>query len=214
MQWVSLGKVAYLFAAITILVPILASEPARKRERPKTFSPANIVTLIRSVLAANIACLIGAASNDKMAIAAAFISIVALSMDGLDGYIARKTDTCTEYGAQLDMEVDAWLMLLLSMLVYQWGHAGIWVMFCGLARYAWLLVQLWVPWFNRPLSPAPAFRRKTACVLGVGGLALALYPWAWASINTGLAGVSTLALATSFAIDANWLIQHKSEPLP
>ena len=212
-HWVDLGPRAYGFAAITILVPILVSEPTRRRERPPNFGMANGVTMIRGLLAALVGCLVGSAPSANIAIAATVISIVALLMDGLDGFIARKTDTCTEYGARLDMEVDAWFMLLLSVLVHQWSQAGVWVLFCGLARYAWVGVQLSVPWFNRPLPPEPALRRKTACVLGVAGLALALYPWPWPSFNTGLAAVATLALAVSFAIDANWLIQQRSNPV-
>ena len=210
---IPLGATAYLFAILTILVPVLASEPARRRDKSNHFGLANCVTMVRSLLAAVVGCLIGSPPSADIAIAATLISMVALLMDGLDGFVARKTDTCTEYGAQLDMEVDAWFMLVLSVLVYQWTNAGVWVLFCGLVRYAWVAVQLWVPWFNRPLPSEPALRRKTACVLGVGGLALALYPWPWPSFNTGLAGVATLALAVSFAIDANWLIQQKSEPI-
>ena len=162
---------------------------------------------------ANVALLIGSAPPDKIAEAATYVSVVALLLDGVDGIAARKTNAESLYGAQFDMEVDAFFTLVLSILVYQWDHAGVWVLFCGLARYAWLGVQLLVPWFNRPLPPEPAFRRKTACVLGVGGLALALFPWSHATMNYGFALVATLSLFLSFAIDTRWLIAHRKEPL-
>ena len=208
-----LHPLAPLAGVITIIVPILAAEPSRRREKPTCFGPANRITLFRSLLIACIAILIGAEPSEAMASVATYLAIIALSLDGVDGLVARKTNTISNYGAQFDMEVDAFFTLVLSVLVLMWGHAGIWVLFCGLARYMWLGVQILVPWFNRPLPPEPAFRRKTACVLGVGGLGLALYPWTSSLLNTGLASIATISLFISFAIDTRWLIQKRTEPL-
>jgi len=208
-----LGAFAPAYAVITILIPILAAEPTRRREKPTQFGHANRITLFRAILISAVAALLGFNPSEDVAIATTVVAMVALLLDGLDGYVARKTDCLSDYGAQLDMELDAFFTLLLSILVYQWGYAGEWVLFCGLARYGWLLVQLFVPWFTRPLPPEPAFRRKTACVLGVGGLTLALYPWTASWFNTGFAGVATTALAVSFSIDATWLVNRRKEPL-
>ncbi len=208
-----LHAIAPACAVATVLVPVLAAEPTRRRENPTQFGHANRITLFRAILIAAVATLLGFQPSEKVAMTATGVAMIALILDGLDGFVARKTDCMSDYGAQLDMELDAFFTLLLSALVYQWGFAGEWVLFCGLARYAWLLVQLFVPWFARPLPPEPAFRRKTACVLGVGGLILALYPWGATWLNTGFAGIATTALAVSFSIDAMWLINRRKEPL-
>ena len=212
-QELGLIPIAPITGIVTVILPILAAEPARKKEQTRRFGIANQVTLFRLFIVANVAMLIGSTPPKNVAEWAAYGSIIALLLDGVDGIIARKTNAESVYGAQFDMEVDAFFTLILSILVLEWGHAGVWVLFCGLARYVWLGVQLIVPWFNRPLPPEPAFRRKTACVLGVGGLALALFPWASPAVNVGLATTATVSLFVSFAIDTRWLISNRKEPL-
>ena len=78
-------------------------------------------------------------------------------MDGSTASLHRATRR------QADMECDALLMIILSWLAVQWEQAGIWVLFCGLARYVWIAAQVALPWFRRALPES--FRRKTACVV-------------------------------------------------
>ena len=169
------------------------------------------MTLGRATLISILAVLVGPRPDETVAWVAAVAAIVALCLDGVDGWLARKTQTESDYGALLDMEVDSIFMMLLCTLVLSWGYAGAWVLFCGLARYLWLLTMALIPWFRRPLEPA--FRRKAACVVGIAGLALALPPWPWGILNGLAASGATLALAASFAIDVVWLIQRRHEPL-
>jgi len=211
-QNLSTPPMAPFWAAVVVLTPIMASEPIRRREKPQKFGHANRITLVRAVIVSGFVCLTNSAPGPKIATLAAAVAIIALILDGLDGWVARRTHSTSEYGAQLDMELDSIFMLVLAILVFVWGHAGPWVLFCGLARYGWLVISHLISWFNRPLPPS--FRRKTACVVGVGSLALALAPWPWPFLNSGLSVVATSALFISFAIDASWLIQRKSEPLP
>ncbi len=48
-----------------------------------------------------------------------WLSIPALALDAVDGWIARRTHTVSELGARFDMEVDAFLLLVLSAYVAQ-----------------------------------------------------------------------------------------------
>ncbi|GAA4940924.1 hypothetical protein GCM10023238_03240 [Streptomyces heliomycini] len=45
------------------------------------------------------------------------LTAVALILDGVDGKVARRTGTSTPLGARFDMEVDAFLILVLSVYV-------------------------------------------------------------------------------------------------
>ena len=45
------------------------------------------------------------------------LTAVALALDGVDGRVARRTETVTAVGARFDMEVDAFLILVLSVYV-------------------------------------------------------------------------------------------------
>jgi phosphatidylglycerophosphate synthase len=204
-------KLGPVWAVVTIIVPIVSAEPARRKEHTHRFGPANGITLFRAALIGLIANLIGSEVDPHLSKWAAIIAIIALSLDGVDGWIARKTKSESAYGAQLDMEVDSVFTLLLSFLVYSWGHAGPWVLLCGLARYLWMVASVCLPWFNRTLPPS--FRRKTACVIAVACLSMALGPWSLTTVNTGLALSATLAIAGSFAIDGLWLFKRRDHPL-
>lgn len=193
---------------VALIVPFAACEPVRRRTQPTIMGMANRITLVRGCMVAWVTAFVATAGTPDQAMAVAIVASVALAMDGLDGLAARKTQTESEFGGQFDMEFDSVLMLVLSWLAFAWDQAGAWVLFCGLARYVWLAVSANVAWFNRPLLPA--FRRKTACVIGVMGLIGAVAPlpfsWAWAAAATG-------TLALSFGIDVVWLVRHRKEPL-
>ena len=45
------------------------------------------------------------------------LAVVALVLDLVDGRVARRTVTASAYGARLDGEADAFLILVLSVLV-------------------------------------------------------------------------------------------------
>lgn len=207
-----LGPAAPVLSAAVIVIAFLASERARRIHRPLRFGPANRITLSRGILVGVVAAFIGSDVNSESMATVSIIAAVALAMDGLDGYVARRTGLASPYGAQLDMEVDSLLMMALSILAWQWDRGGVWVLFCGLARYLWVLACFTWPWFARALPPA--FRRKTACVIGIGGLLGSVFPWPWALFATGLAATATLTLVWSFAIDVVWLVRRRHEDLP
>ena len=53
------------------------------------------------------------------------LSAAALALDLIDGWIARRTDTATAFGARFDGEVDAFLILALSVYVApEYGRVG------------------------------------------------------------------------------------------
>jgi len=201
---------APLQASAVIAITMFAAEPKRRQVGSRRFGPANRITLARGVLVGAVAAFIGNPGSPSHAIWVTGIALIALVMDGLDGWVARRSGLESEYGAQLDMELDSLLMLTLSMLAWQWDRAGVWVLFCGLARYGFLLASRPWPWFSRPLPPA--FRRKTCCVIGIGGLTACIWPWPWPEFGTGLAAVATIALALSFTIDIVWLAHRRKEP--
>ena len=78
-------------------------------------------------------------------------SAVALALDWVDGQVARRTHTESAFGARFDMEVDAFLILVLS--VYVARSAGAWVLAIGLARYLLLAAEHVLPWLRRPTPP-------------------------------------------------------------
>ena len=89
------------------------------------FGAANLVTTSRLMLVALVA---GFALEDRVARSRDRV-IVALAMlctalDGVDGWLARRTRLSSALGARFDMETDALLILLLSLLVWRYDKAG------------------------------------------------------------------------------------------
>ena len=80
------------------------------------------------------------------------ISAVALALDWVDGQVARRTHTESAFGARFDMEVDAFLILVLSV-VRRPRRSGAWVLAIGLARYLLLAAEQVLPWLRRPTPP-------------------------------------------------------------
>lgn len=107
------------------------------------------------------------------------------------------------YGARFDMECDALLILVLSVLVLQFGKAGAWVLAAGLMRYAFVAAG-WVWPRMRATLPA-SMRRKWVAALQTTALVIAVAPWMPASVAQGICAVALAALTGSFIIDIAWL---------
>ena len=101
------------------------------------------------------------------------------------------------------METDALLVMALSVLAWQYGKAGAWVLLCGLLRYLFVAGGWRWPWLRRPL-PASS-RRQTICVVQVVGLSLTIVPVIPTPLSTVLAAITLSALCYSFLVDVVWL---------
>ncbi|MBO0833597.1 MAG: CDP-alcohol phosphatidyltransferase family protein, partial [Actinobacteria bacterium] len=127
--------------------------------------PADWVTLARAVLSGGVAGLVADSFGRPVSIIALVtLATVALVLDAVDGQVARRTGTATPLGGRLDGEVDAFLILVLSVAVSQ--VYGSWVLFIGAARYALLLAGWLIPWLAAPLPPR-YWRKVVAAVQGI-----------------------------------------------
>ena len=86
------------------------------------------------------------------------------------------------------MEVDAFLILLLSLAALLLGKAGWWVLLIGMMRYGFVLGQTLLPFLNAPLPPS--FRRKLICVVQVGALCIILLPVIAPPASTAIAATA------------------------
>ena len=95
------------------------------------------MTLARATLAVGVAALTADSFfRDAPVATLVALAAVALALDFVDGQVARRTGTTSRLGARFDGEVDAFLILVLS--VYVAPSAGAWVLAIGAARYAFL----------------------------------------------------------------------------
>ncbi len=153
------GLVAGLAAAVT-MAAALARGLAGER-----LGPASWVTLARATLAVGVAALAADSfTNDTPVALLVTLAVVALALDLVDGPVARRTGTATALGARFDGEIDAFLILALS--VYVAPAYGAWVLAIGAARYVFLAGEWLLPWMRAPLPPR-RWRRLVAATQGV-----------------------------------------------
>lgn len=173
------------------------------------FGYANQVTLFRLALASLLAGLLGERGNDIAWLAIGF-ALPAAALDGMDGWLARRSGLASAFGARFDMETDALLMLALAILAWQLHRAGPWVLAAGAMRYAFVVAGHRFTWLRRPLPPSR--RRQTICVIQIAALIACLLPllespWSDTSAAFGLA-----LLCYSFAVDTAWLYRRANNP--
>jgi phosphatidylglycerophosphate synthase len=105
------------------------------------FGPANVVTagrLLLLLLLATFSHRLG-----SFVLAASFL--LALLLDVLDGYVARRGGHASAFGASFDMEVDAVFVLFVGYLLWLRAGLGFWVLGAGLLRYVYVIALVVVP---------------------------------------------------------------------
>lgn len=174
----------------------------------RCFGIANTITCIRAVFTALLFGVVMIAYRFEPTSAELWylvvIAVLTLSMDGLDGWLARKTQLSSEFGARFDMEIDALMIMVLTLLVWQSGITGGWILALGLMRYVFLAASTIVPALSQPLFSST--RRKVVCVIQVAALCLILSPLtqSWLANIIGIFALGSLVV--SFAIDTIWLL--------
>lgn len=136
------------------------------------------------------------------------VGVLALSLDGVDGWLARRQGLSSTFGARFDMEVDSALSLVLALNALVAGSVGPAVLVLGVARYVFGAAGLAFPWLARPLPDR--FGRKVACVLQIGALIAVQAPILSPALGVLAVVVATLALAWSFGRDVLWLWRRRA----
>jgi phosphatidylglycerophosphate synthase len=173
--------------------------------------PADWVTLARGALAGGVAALVadsvaaGTSVPGSDTVVLVALAGAALVLDGVDGRVARRTGTSSALGARFDMEVDAFLILVLSVLVA--GSFGAWVLVIGLARYIFVVAGRLLPWL-RASSPPRFWCKVVAVVQGVVLTVAAAQVLAPAVATVALL-VSLALLVESFGRQVCWLWLHQ-----
>jgi len=177
----------------------------------RRLGPAMWVTLARGVLAVVVAALVVESFVRDIPVALLVgLAAVALVLDYVDGWVARRTGTESPLGARLDGEVDAFLILALS--VYVVPIAGAWVLVIGAARYAFLAAGWPFAWMRAEL-PRRDWRKVVAAVQGITLTVASADVLPPALTRAALAAALAL-LAESFGRDVWWLWRHRHMARP
>lgn len=192
-----------VFAGIAALL----HRARRARGLAERLNPADRVTLARALPVA----LLAGMTPEAAALAPGSPWLVgagaaALALDGLDGLVARRRGTATALGARFDMELDAFFILVLALLVFQLDKAGAWVLLLGAPRYAFLAAARLVPALRGEL--APSRRRKVVCVLQTATPLACLAPVVGADAAAPACATALALACASFAIDIAALVRR------
>jgi phosphatidylglycerophosphate synthase len=201
-----LGLAGWVTGLAYALITVVLLQRGLSRSGITDFGPADWVTLTRMSLVGSVAALTADAFHRSVQVDVLVpIAVVALLLDWVDGQVARRTGTATEFGARFDMEVDSVLLLVLSIYVAR--SAGAWVLVFGGMRYAFGAAGWVLPWMRAQLPPR-YWRKVVATTEGVV-LVLAV-----ADVLPGpltlLALVAAMGLLVeSFGRDVLWLWDNR-----
>ncbi|SDH84570.1 CDP-alcohol phosphatidyltransferase [Actinokineospora alba] len=167
---------------------------AMRRSATAALGPADRVTLARQLLIGGVTALVADRADGTVPVVVA-LAAVALALDCVDGLVARRTGTESPLGARFDMEVDAFLILVLSVHV-AWS-LGPWVLAIGAARYLFVAASWRLTWLRGDLPPS--FARKA--VAAAQGITLVVAASGVVPYSAVLVGLALVTLGWSFGRD-------------
>jgi phosphatidylglycerophosphate synthase len=179
---------------------------AVRRAGALALGPADLVTLARAVLVGAVTALVADGLWTGATTVAPLVgfTLVALLLDAVDGRVARRTGTVSALGARFDMEVDAFLVLVLSV------HVAVLVepsaLAIGAMRYAFVLASWALPWMRATL-PTRISAKVVAAVQGIA-LVVATAQLLAHTYAATLVWSALAALVWSFGGSVAWLWRH------
>ncbi len=151
--WLSL-----IGASFIVLIIDLKKSTKSLSYQPLGLGYPNLITAVRLIFMMLLAFYFKDLSNITLFVIFNFVIL----LDGLDGFIARKLNQCSEYGERFDSEADAQLVYLLSWIHFANGTVDWWILIPGMMRYLYQLFFFWVP--SNSKFPPKKFRATVAVI--------------------------------------------------
>jgi phosphatidylglycerophosphate synthase len=147
LSWLSASTATFCFLVLAALIA--------RHSRARSFGVADVVTLSRGLGVCFLAGLALQALADGLAPHGVVIMIImgtlCLTLDGVDGLVARARGEASAFGARFDVETDAAMLVVLCVAVAALGIAGWWVLAIGAMRYGYVALSLVAPVLRTPL---------------------------------------------------------------
>ncbi len=179
---------------------------ALSRTHAQRLEPANRVTLVRGTLVVGVTAIVADSFVRPAPVSTLVtLTVAALILDAVDGWLARRTGTVSTLGARFDMEVDAFLIAVLS--VYVAPSIGWWVLAIGAARYVFVMAGWLLPWLRAPVPPR--YWRKVVAGTVAVLLTVAAADRLPRPLMAVALGASLILLTESFGRDVWWLWHHR-----
>jgi phosphatidylglycerophosphate synthase len=195
------GRGALLSGGVFLLASFGIIRGSIRHYPHSRFGTCNAVTLGRMALGC--ALLASLVTGQVTGWAVAGVAAVSLSLDGIDGFLARRSGLISDFGARFDMEVDAAFALILSLHALIGDPVGAEVIILGLMRYLFIGAGYIWPWLTAPLYDSTW--RKAICVLQIATLIILQLPIISEYLGIILARIALAVLLWSFGRDILWL---------
>jgi phosphatidylglycerophosphate synthase len=160
----------------------------------RRFGAANAVTALRLGLASALLLFSGTQPLTSATLLAAF-----LALDGVDGWIARRTNSASAFGARFDMETDAFGVLATGVVLCVERGLGAWILLGGLLRYVYVLAL--------PLASGKREQPRSAWTRAAFAVAMVFLIGALGSprgVARASGALATVLLSASFAYSFFW----------
>lgn len=164
----------------------------------------NVVTLARAAMGAFLAGAVFATSDNSWLVFV--VAVFAFSLDGVDGWLARRSGLISEFGARFDMETDAFMGAILATWLFASGKTGPEILVLGYMRYAFCAAALFLLALQADLPES--FRRKAICVVQISALITLIFPLTPSAAVLPVSFVASILLSWSFAVDIKWLLRR------
>ena len=128
-----------------------------------------------------------------------FVPVLIIAcLDGVDGYLARKYNQQSDFGAYLDMESDTFYVCLLCTAYFLEGLFDWWILLIGFLRYIYVVLLYLFDLQNKP-EKSTRFAKTIAVALFIALMFPLLFPKAVFIPGVMLASISVfLSFARSF----------------
>jgi phosphatidylglycerophosphate synthase len=205
-SWLSASTATFCFLLLAALVA--------RYSRSRGLRIADLVTLTRGLGVCFLAGFAlqalagGLAKNGVLTMI--IMGTLCLTLDGVDGRVARARDEATPFGARFDVETDAAMLMVLSVAVAALGIAGWWVVTIGAMRYGYAAMSRVLPALRTPL-PYRYSAKIIAVVQAVAllaALAFGLRHGESEAVPTAFLAAALALLCWSFGRDVVWQLRH------
>ncbi|GAB7018193.1 CDP-alcohol phosphatidyltransferase family protein [Halostagnicola bangensis] len=195
-----------LVLCLELLVVGSVIERTHRRIGHQRITLASWITIARAgALAMLVGFLVVGPTTERMAWVPSILFGIAAVLDGVDGAIARATESVTELGGRLDTEVDALTTLVGASAVVAAGTAPIAFIAVGVARYAFALGLWWRRRRGRPVRELPPNRaRAPLSVVTLLAIWIAFLPVVDERVSMALTAAVAIPFLLNFAID--WVL--------
>ncbi len=180
------------------------------------FTRASHITLIRIILSIVMMSLASNSFFDTSVYGESYflnifilLAFIALILDGVDGFIARKYKESDSFGISFDQEADNLMLLILSLSVYLNKNIGIIIFLIPMYRYIFISSMYRFLWLKRELPKS--FIRKFVCIFTSILLIMSHISYLDEYIMINIVFFALFIITFSFAKDIIWLYRKKNE---